>query len=130
MSSNIEDITKWSDDDFRKVVDFNQFIDNKRLEKQSKVIIVVCKNCGEKFAIPRKCGRPPEYCCDECRESALLHQARVKSHKWYHRHKHELSEKQRWGLGSGTLGQHRHNDFGKEEITIKREMVRLKLKRR
>ena len=130
MGSNIEDITKWSDDDFKKVVDLNQFIDNNRLEKQSKIIIVTCKKCGVKFAIPRKCGRPPEYCSDECRDDAILQQSRMKSHRWYHKNKHKLSEKQRWGLGSGTLGQHRHSDFKKEEMTIKRELVRLKLKRR
>lgn len=130
MSSNIEDIINWSDEDFKKAVNFNQFIDDNRLEKQSKIMIVTCTKCGEKFAIPRKCGRPPKYCSDECRGVAIQQQSRRKSHKWYHRNKRNLSEKQRWGLGSGTLGQHRHNDFTKEEMTIKRELVRLKLKRR
>lgn len=130
MSSSVEDVLSWTDNDFKKTVDLEQFIDNNRLAKQSEIIIAVCKYCGEKFAISRKCGRPTEYCSDECRDNAREEQSRAKSHRWYHKNKHRLSEKQRWGLGSGTLGQHRHADFVKEETVIKKELTRLRIKKK
>lgn len=130
MSSSVDDVLSWTDNDFKKYIDLDQFIDNNRLEKQAEIIIVTCKYCREKFAISRKCGRPMEYCSDECRKNAREEQSRVKSHRWYHKNKHRLTEKQRWGLGSGTLGQHRNDDFVKEELTIKREFTRLKLKKK
>ena len=128
MSSSVNDIISWTDNDFKKTVDVNTFISNNRAEMQSNVLIRYCAYCGEKFAIYLEKGRPAQYCCDECRENARLEQSRIKSHRWYHKHKHELSEKRRWGLGSGTLGQHRHKDFSKEEKTIKKELTRLRIK--
>lgn len=128
MSSSVDEFFKWSDNDFKKSVNFNEYISNKRLELQSSVVICYCEVCGEKFAIPRGIGRPKKYCCEECRKNARAQQSRNKSHKYYHRHKHELDDKRRWGLGSGTLGQHRHKDFSKEEKTIKKELIRLRLK--
>lgn len=130
MSSSVDDVLNWTDNEFKKNVDLNQFITNNRLQKQTNVRIATCKFCGVKFAIYHEQGRPSEYCSDECRENARSDQSRIKSHRWYHKHKHRLSEKQRWGLGSGKLGQHRHKDFVKEEVTIKRELTRLKLKKR
>lgn len=85
-----------------------------------------CKWCGKPF---KRVYAPEKYCCDECRISARGLQNRNKSHRWYHKHKHELSEKQRWGLGSGYLGNHRQESFNREYKTVKNEFKRLKIKK-
>lgn len=84
-----------------------------------------CQFCGEEFT---KTHFNQKYCSDECRSEMEKVQSRNRFHKWYHKHKHELDEKRRWGLGSGTLGPHRHNDFTKEQNTIHNELTRLRLK--
>ena len=89
--------------------------------------VSVCSWCGRSYV---KLANKQKYCCDYCRESARSHQSRMKSHRWYHRHKHELTEKQRWGLGSGVIGQHRHEDFNREQEVVLKELRRLGLKRR
>ena len=86
-----------------------------------------CKWCGKVFT---KKHHLEVYCSDKCRKFALEEQSRISSIKWYHKHKHELSEKQRWGLGSNArLGKHSNTDFKKEENLIAREFKRLRLKR-
>ena len=130
MSSSVNDILNWTDSDFKKTVDFNKFITDNRNEMQSHVFVRYCAFCGEKFAVYVEKGRPPKFCCDECRKASDSERSRNKSLVWYHKNKHKLSEKARWGLGSGTLGQHRHKDFAKEEKTIKKELTRLKIKNR
>jgi len=85
-----------------------------------------CKWCGEYFI---KTHHSQKYCSDYCRKNARAEQSRNKAHRWYHRHKHELSEKTRWGLGSGYLGKHRYTNFDKELKTIQTEFKRLRLKK-
>ena len=88
---------------------------------------IKCNWCGAYFT---KKHHSEKYCSDECRYNARMEQSRDKSHRWYHRHKHELSEKQRWGLGSGLLGQHRNEDFEEEYLKIQNEFRWLKIKRK
>ena len=128
MDSDVEvEAFIWTDTDFKKGIDFKQYITDNRLKKQSEICILYCEVCGEKFAISRSRGRPSKYCCEECNKEARKQQNRNKSHRWYHKHKHELDEKRRWGLGSGTLGPHMHKDINKEESAIKKEMRRLRI---
>ena len=86
-----------------------------------------CKWCGKSF---EKKHHSQKYCSSYCRKSARAEQSRIKSHRWYHKHKHELSEKSRWGLGSGYLGKHRYDNFEKELKIIEREFRRLQIKRK
>ena len=127
--NGVNDIIEWSDNDFKKNINFNSFLTENRTTMQANVFVRECACCGEKFAVYVGKGRPPKYCCEECSEKVRSQQSRNKSHKWYHKHKHELPEKSRWGLGSGTLGQHRHKDFDKEGKVIKKELARLKIKK-
>ena len=84
-----------------------------------------CKACGKSFV--RK--HPAEkYCTDDCRQYMRQHQNRVKSIRWYHKNKHRLTEKQRWGLGSGYLHSHRNPNYALEKKSINNEFHRLKLK--
>lgn len=106
----------------------NAFIELNRLKYSEEIIIRVCKYCGEYYVVPRRIGRPVEYCSDECRCNAREEQSRVKSIRWYHRNKHRMSEVERYGLGSGYLGGHRNDDFDKELGIVERELVRLKIK--
>lgn len=84
-----------------------------------------CKYCGQEFT---KVHNREMYCSDKCRKNAKREQNRNNFHRWYHRHKHELSEKKRWGLGSGELGAHMHTDFTREYNVIQNELARLRLK--
>ena len=92
---------------------------------QSKNRVGYCKVCGKSFI---KEHATVKYCSDECRNVSRKLQNRNKSSKWYHKNKHKLNEKQRWGLGSGYLGKHRQESFSKEERSILNEFVRLKIK--
>ena len=97
-------------------------------EKKAKTVKKSkCGWCGREYV---KTANKQKYCCEKCRRDARAQQSRNKSHKWYHRHKHELSEKQRWGLGSGVLGSHAHKDHVKEQKVIQNELRRLGIKRR
>lgn len=88
---------------------------------------IKCSWCGKYFI---KKHHSEKYCSDTCRKEARVEQSRHKSHRWYHRHKHELSEKQRWGLGSGLLGQHRTEDFEEEYLKIQNEFRWLHLRKK
>lgn len=126
--SIITDISSWDDEDFKKNrLSAKGYYDNIRSHIAAQdPKIAVCVWCGKKFL---KKHHSEKYCCDECRNDARGQQSRNKAHRWYHKNKHRLSEKQRWGLGSGTLGQHMHEDFEKEQSVIEKEFTRLKIKR-
>lgn len=98
-----------------------------REKKASKVRKSKCGWCGREYV---KTANKQKYCSPQCRKDARSHQSRMKSHRYYHKHKHEMNEKQRWGLGSGVLGAHAHNDYEKEQRVIQNELRRLGLKRR
>ena len=100
----------------QKIKNYNpkESANNKRISK--------CGWCGKTYI---KKANKQKYCSTYCRDSARSHQSRMKSHKWYHRHKHELTEKQRWGLGSSTIGKHRNPSFKKEQNILTKELKRL-----
>lgn len=126
--SIIKGINNWDDDEFRRTINSKAYYEEHRRRIVSQdSCIGVCAWCGKPFL---KQHHSEKYCGDDCRKDARGHQSRMKSHRWYHKHKHELSEKQRWGLGSGTLGGHMHKDFEKEQSMIEKEFTRLRLKRK
>lgn len=87
---------------------------------------IKCNWCGKLF---KRDSPASKYCCDECRKNARQYQSRMKSHRWYHKHKNELTEKQRYGLGSGRLGMHRNPSFESEKRIVCNELKRLMKKR-
>lgn len=90
------------------------------------VRVARCKACGKEFV---KKQNKQQYCCDDCRDVALKQQWRNASHKYYHKHKYEWGSTRRYGLGTGTLGPHPNvDDFDCEMLTVKKELVRLRLK--
>ena len=113
---------------FREKV-INDFADENRKETASSVVdkVAICRWCGSRFV---KAHNSEVYCSSFCRESAREEQSRDKSIRWYHRNKHNLSEEQRYGLGSGFLGGHRRLDFDDELRVVENELVRLRLIRR
>lgn len=118
----------WEDKEFEKRRNNKGFLEKLRSKLASNDSrISTCALCKNKFV---KQHHSEKYCSDKCREIVKSQQARNKAHRWYHRHKHELSEKQRWGLGSGRLGAHSHDDFEKEQSVIENEFKRLRLKRK
>lgn len=99
----------------------------KQYKKQTKnTKISKCGWCKQPYI---KTQNKQKYCSTQCKTKARQHQSRMKSHRWYHKNKHRLTEKQRWGLGSGTIGQHRHDDFDKEYTVITKELSRLGIKK-
>lgn len=126
--SIIESIDIWEDDEVKRTINEKQYYHERRLrivEEDSR--IGECTWCGKHFL---KKHHSEKYCSETCRKDARGHQSRMKAHRWYHNHKHELTEKQRWGMGSGTLGAHMHKDFEKEQSVIQKEFTRLRLKRK
>ena len=127
MVVNLDETPNWQDDEFQKRVNEQNYYNNRRIRiSRQDPRLESCIWCGQKFI---KKHHSEKYCSDECRKDARGQQSRNKAHRWYHRHKHELSEEQRWGLGSGSLGEHRHEDFEKEQRVIKNELRRLKIKK-
>lgn len=106
----------------KKYQDTQYKIKETRKNQAQKINKSKCGWCGQYYI---KTANKQKYCSNECRKNAIQEQSRIKSHRWYHRHKHELDEKQRWGLGSGVLGQHRHKDYEKEQKVITRELKRI-----
>ena len=104
-----------------------RYISINRNIKKNNIKIGKCKWCGAIFV--RKYA-PEKYCCEYCRNKSREEQSRRKSIDWYHRNKNRLSEKQRYGLGSGRLGGHRKLDFNKESAIIHNELVRLNIRKR
>ena len=85
----------------------------------------ICKYCKKEFT---KTHNRQVYCSKTCSKEAKREQDRNSWHKWYHKNKHRLSEKRRWGLGSGELGPHMHHNPTKEYKSIQRELSRLRLR--
>lgn len=119
----------------QRIVNNKNYTRLTRKQKASKIVynkntrtvnLSICGWCGKQYT---KSANKQKYCSEYCRESARSHQSRMKSHRWYHRHKHELTEKQRWGLGSGVIGQHRHPDFNREQEVITKELTRLGIRK-
>ena len=81
-----------------------------------------CQWCGSTF---EKYHGNEKYCSSYCIEKAKQEQNRKNFHRWYHKHKKELDNLTRYGLGSGTLSHHRRKNFKEEQKTIKREKQRL-----
>lgn len=94
-----------------------------------RLSIGTCRWCSGLFI---KKHNKESYCSGECRHYSLQEHSRRTTHKWYHRHKHELSEKQRYGLGTGTLGPHMNNekDFEREASIIEKEFKYLRIKKK
>jgi len=126
--SIIESIDIWEDDEVKRTINEKAYYQERRLRiVEEDNTIGSCAWCGKPFL---KKHHSEKYCSELCRKDARGHQSRMKAHRWYHNHKHELSDKQRWGLGSGTLGGHMHKDFEKEQSVIQKEFTRLRLKRK
>ena len=120
-------LSLWDNDDFVRLRNPVQYAELNRRNialKYSKV--GECVWCGKLFL---KKHHKEKYCSERCRKDSRGHQSRMKSHRYYHKHKFEMSEKQRFGLGSGTLGQHSYKDFDKESTVVRKEMKRLRLKK-
>ena len=81
-----------------------------------------CEWCGKPYT---KTHGNQKYCSYNCKKHAEKEQNRNRKHKWYHRNKHRLTEKQRYGLGTGTLGPHKKTDDHEEYTAIQKEKQRL-----
>lgn len=127
--SIIEDTISWEEEHFKKrrISKKSYYAEIRQKIAEADPTLSKCSWCGKKFV---KKHHSEKYCSQLCRQDSRSQQSRNKAHRWYHRHKHELTEKQRWGLGSGTLGGHMHDDFEKEQSVIEKEFTRLRLKRK
>ena len=87
--------------------------------------MIKCKECGAYF---KRKHASEKYCSITCRDKSRMKQNRLKSNRYYAKHKHELSEKKKYTLGTGFLGEHRKVNFMDESETVRKELTRLHLK--
>ena len=93
-------------------------------KKQEKIIeLVECEYCHETF-IPTHGNQ--KYCSSNCQYHAELEKNAESRMKSYYRNKKRGGDKF-WGLGSGGLGCHRHDDPEVELSKIHNEFRRLNL---
>ncbi|RAP43831.1 MAG: hypothetical protein BZ136_09240 [Methanosphaera sp. rholeuAM74] len=79
---------------------------------------VKCKWCGRKYW--KKHNRQ-EYCNKKCREEAKREHSRMRSHKYYTRHK----EKNQNNLGSSNLKEHMNTDTHREAVLVHEEKKKI-----
>ena len=97
----------------------HQYYNNRKQQLE----IIECEYCHTPFT-PSHGNQ--KYCSPVCQYNAELEQnanSRVKS---YHKNKKRGGDKF-WGMGSGGLGPHRHEDPSLELLKIQNEMKRLNL---
>ncbi|BBL61526.1 hypothetical protein [Methanobrevibacter arboriphilus] len=87
--------------------------------------MAVCKFCGSEF--DKKHNRQM-YCNEYCSKEGEKENRRKRRSKYYHRYKNVMHEETKYGLGSGFLSMHRHEEDIKELIAVENEMRRLKIK--
>ena len=108
----------------KKVQDHLSQIKRQEEIKQEKTFKVSkCAYCGQKFV---KSHGNQKYCSEECKKNRKLEQDANASMKYYHKKKKRGGDKV-WGLGSGGLGPHMHDDFEVEKSKISKELRRLNL---
>ena len=108
----------------KKVQDHVSQIRRQQKQKEEKAnTLSKCEYCGQDFV---KTHGNQKYCSDECKESRKLEQDAYASMKYYYKTKKRGGDKV-WGLGSGGLGPHSHDDFEVEKEKISKEMKRLGL---
>jgi hypothetical protein len=97
----------------------------KRVSLKSKIKLESrCKWCGKPF---KKRHNRQMYCSDEHRKYAR--QDQKKSFEWKRRRSpYIIKDDIYWGLGSGSLGTRRENDFNKEIMKIQNEKYNLGIK--
>ena len=96
-----------------------------RARKRNKPrIIATCQYCGKEFV---KTHGNKKYCSATCSANKKLEQGADASLKYYHHTKKLRGGDKVWGLGTGGLGAHMHDDFDVEREKIENEMRRLRL---
>lgn len=97
------------------------------LKKNAPVLTGKCGCCGKEFI--KRHGNQ-KYCSKKCAETVILFQNANAANKYYHHVKKLRGGDTVWGLGSGSLGQHRHDEFESEYNVVEKELQRLGLKER
>lgn len=99
----------------------HQYYNNK---KQEKILeIIECEYCHTPFT-PGHGNQ--KYCSVNCQYHAELEQNANSRIKSYHKNKKRGGDKF-WGVGSGGLGPHRHEDTDLEILKIRNELKRFHL---
>lgn len=99
----------------------HQYYNTKKQEKTLEII--ECEYCHKKFT---KNHGNQKYCSIDCQYNAELEKNADYRMKSYHKNKKRGGDKF-WGVGSGGLGPHRHNDPDLELLKIRNELKRLNL---
>ena len=109
----------------KKLQDSNNSKKRYTLIKENKEkITAVCEYCGKQFI---KQHGNQKYCSKICSENKNRELNADAANKHYHHVKKVRGGDKVWGLGSGSLGPHRHEDWKVEYEKIENEIRRLKL---
>lgn len=94
------------------------------LNQEKHLLTATCEYCGEPFI--KRHGNQ-KYCSKECSENKRLEQNADAAMRYYHHTKKQRGGDKVWGLGTGGLGQHKHDDWEVELQKVQNEMKRLRI---
>lgn len=95
-----------------------------RNKSKKTLITATCEYCGKEFI---KSHGNQKYCSKRCSENKNRELNADAANKYYHHVKKLRGGDTVWGLGSGSLGPHMHDDWQIEIEKVKNEMRRLRV---
>lgn len=95
-----------------------------QIKENKSDMIATCKYCGKEFI---KTHGNQKYCSKICSDNKNRELNADAANKHYHHVKKLRGGDTTWGLGSGSLGPHMHDDWDIEIQKIQNEMKRLRI---
>ena len=88
---------------------------------QNKTIIGICSYCKKPFI--KRHGNQ-KYCSKSCSDKRKMEQDCDAALRYYYHVRKKRGGDKAWGLGTGSLGPHMHEDFETEKLKVENELKR------